>query len=210
MRPVGSFLLFLLRLRNESGWWCCGSGRLQGSEQQTMGGTAAPQAIERLRTTSLSSKCIQWEGSSASERRGWKSSRRRLATQHTTETIVDGICAEAGGKIHVFIYKMCLSDDGLFFLRFLPCFSAEWCVFWALLSHSPHTLTGFGPCWSNFHHKYSCLKDDICPCCQRGWKHAALSFALKYTYFHNNSGRVKPDLLTVFAWRRCFEPQKQT
>lgn len=28
----------IFTLRNESGWWCCGSGRLQTSELQTMGG----------------------------------------------------------------------------------------------------------------------------------------------------------------------------
>lgn len=65
---VGSFLSFLLSLRNESGWWCCGSGRLQVSEQQTMGGTAAPQAIESLQATTLSSKKHTVRENTASER----------------------------------------------------------------------------------------------------------------------------------------------
>lgn len=37
--PAGvCVILFCLTLGNESGWWCCGSGRLQASEHQTMGG----------------------------------------------------------------------------------------------------------------------------------------------------------------------------
>lgn len=39
------------------------------------------------------------------------------------------ILQKLGEKISVFIYKMCLLDDGLFLRCFLPCFSVECCVF---------------------------------------------------------------------------------
>lgn len=63
---------------------------------------------------------------------------------------------------------------------------------------SPHRLSDFGPCWSNFYPKHSCLDDVIYSCCQQGQKHAAPSLPKsrdEQAYFHNDSKRGKQDIL---------------